>query len=770
MRLIVACLLSIFALAAQVRAQVRDDAIERLEATVAKNPDDTAATVDLLQRYAGQADNPDAITARRKLILRLIEHNPESRALRILPATLDAKSDPEGYAEAAQLWRRRVDNPDASAKTVANAAFFFRRAEGSTALALIEAASQKFPGDPELARVRGILDAGTIANSDPASPEVQRARKEIEATMDLRIVAAAAEFLLLEPGRGVEDSFALAELWAKRAGDVNLLITVYQRESNVSLDPREKARYLRQAIQAAATDPQRIRVLPDLANLEFESRNNDAAERAANQLLDLANANPKLGNHDDLIHIGHTVLGRVALDRGDHAEAIVQLSASVQIKKSNGPKMTLAQDLLDAGERAAVLQYLERCRTIWSNDQGRIDHYLKVVNAPGKGDLLAPFTPPGRTPPARRTLAAPVQIAEADAMAWKPVPGAESYVVEWDSRDEKGWASEREGGLVRVIPTRETTAMLDFTGERPIRWRVYAVSARNGAGKTSDWREIQNPLRALPEHAEAEFEAGNVDAAERDARQLLRIAGDHAHASNHGDLAHAANTLLGRVALRRGDLIEAKQRLAASAQVAGSPTLESFGPSMKLAQELLAAGEREAVLQYLEACRMFWKSDRGRLDQFVNLVQHEAAPNLLLPYLNQAPSLVGARAPSFKLKDLAGKQWTLDQLSGRVVILDFWTTWCAPCLEQLPLLEKLSHARDVIVLAINVGEDDPAVRSFLNRNNVRLTVLMAGNDASIVNYRVALYPTLALIDRTGHIVEYHTGALAGAELAQMLPK
>ncbi len=432
--------------------------------------------------------------------------------------------------------------------------------------------------------------------------------------------------------------------------------------------------------------------------------------------------------------------------------------------------MTLAQDLLDAGERDAVRQYLELCRTVWNNDQGRLDHYVRVVNASGKGDLLAPFTPPGRTPPPKRILAAPVQLAQPDGVAWNPVPGAESYIVEWDSRDEKGWVSDRTSGMLHVIPTRETTAALDFDAQRPIRWRVYAVSARNGAGKTSEWRELQNPLRALPDHAEAQFAAGDIDAAERDARQLLRIADAQARQSNHGDIAHDANTLLGRVALRRGDLVEAKERLAASARIEGSPTLESFGPSMKLAQELLAAGERDAVLQYLEACRVFWKSDRGRLDQLVDLLRHEASPNLLLPYSDPAPSLVGARAPSFKLKDLTGKQWTLDQLAGRVVVLDFWATWCAPCLEQFPVLEKLTLGRNVVVLAVDVGEDEATVRSFLNKHHLAFPVLMAGDDAVILNYRVAVYPTLVLIDRAGNVGEYHASIIGGTDLAQMLAK
>jgi len=93
-------------------------------------------------------------------------------------------------------------------------------------------------------------------------------------------------------------------------------------------------------------------------------------------------------------------------------------------------------------------------------------------------------------------LAAPRQaepMAPAGAkatLAWEPVDNAESYVVEWDSRDEKGWTFDREQ-TVRVIPTRDTSAMLDLTGFTRVRWRVYAVPRFGQPGKESTWREIE---------------------------------------------------------------------------------------------------------------------------------------------------------------------------------------------------------------------------------------------------------------------------------------
>jgi hypothetical protein len=74
-------------------------------------------------------------------------------------------------------------------------------------------------------------------------------------------------------------------------------------------------------------------------------------------------------------------------------------------------------------------------------------------------------------------------------LAWEPVENAESYLVEWDSRDDKGWIFDRDK-TVRVIPTRETAVSLDFKGFNHVRWRVYAVPKNGPQGLTSPWREL----------------------------------------------------------------------------------------------------------------------------------------------------------------------------------------------------------------------------------------------------------------------------------------
>lgn len=107
--------------------------------------------------------------------------------------------------------------------------------------------------------------------------------------------------------------------------------------------------------------------------------------------------------------------------------------------------------------------------------------------------------------------------------------------------------------------------------------------------------------------AHARFDAGHLEVAAERARELLAVAEQIASTWNYGNAMHEAHTILGRIALAQGDVPTAKAELLESARVRGSPQLGSFGPSLDLAGELLEAGEREAVLEFLELCKGFWR-------------------------------------------------------------------------------------------------------------------------------------------------------------------
>jgi peroxiredoxin len=256
----------------------------------------------------------------------------------------------------------------------------------------------------------------------------------------------------------------------------------------------------------------------------------------------------------------------------------------------------------------------------------------------------------------------------------------------------------------------------------------------------------------LPNLAMAEFEAGDDAAAARDAQRLLDLATKSP--ANRENMIHAGNTILGRVALAKKDVNEARQRMLASARVAGSPVLNSFGPRMELAQDLLDAGQRDAVLQYLEMCRAFWIYDQGQLDHKIKLVKSPGNPDLIQRWTSPGMQLVGKKAPPFALKDLSGMEWNLDQLAGKTIALEFFTTSCKSCGEELAML---ANRQEVVTLAVNVGESEGALREFAGQNHLTMPILIGGKDSAILRYDVDTYPTLAMIDRSGLVALYRAG-------------
>jgi hypothetical protein len=114
--------------------------------------------------------------------------------------------------------------------------------------------------------------------------------------------------------------------------------------------------------------------------------------------------------------------------------------------------------------------------------------------------------------------------------------------------------------------------------------------------------------------AHAALSAGRTEQAAHWAQQLLYMAQGHENDRDYGSAIHAGNIVLGRIAVQRGDIEAGKRHLLAAGNTPGSPTLNSFGPDMLLARELLVRGETETVLLYFDMCQAFW--DREELGQW----------------------------------------------------------------------------------------------------------------------------------------------------------
>ncbi len=127
-------------------------------------------------------------------------------------------------------------------------------------------------------------------------------------------------------------------------------------------------------------------------------------------------------------------------------------------------------------------------------------------------------------------------------------------------------------------------------------------------------------LSLLPDLAQARLDMQDLGKAAEAAEEALRLAAQNPGAAA-GNALHMGNIVMGRLALRRGDITEAKSRLLAAGRTPGSPVLNLEGPNWQLASELLAKNEKGAVLEYIELCRKFWRRDGGKLDAYAAAIR-----------------------------------------------------------------------------------------------------------------------------------------------------
>ncbi len=131
----------------------------------------------------------------------------------------------------------------------------------------------------------------------------------------------------------------------------------------------------------------------------------------------------------------------------------------------------------------------------------------------------------------------------------------------------------------------------------------------------------------LDDLAEIAFTAGKFSQAEYYADELLTKAQLYKNNWNFGNAIHKGNLVLGRIALKQGNIEGAKKYLTESGRTPGSPQLCSFGPNMILAKELLDKGEKKAVIQYFRLCGNFWKSGKWRLTLWTFIVKLGKQPD-----------------------------------------------------------------------------------------------------------------------------------------------
>jgi peroxiredoxin len=114
------------------------------------------------------------------------------------------------------------------------------------------------------------------------------------------------------------------------------------------------------------------------------------------------------------------------------------------------------------------------------------------------------------------------------------------------------------------------------------------------------------------------------------------------------------------------------------------------------------------------------------------------------------------QAADFTLTDMQGTSWTLKNLKGKVVLVNFWATWCPPCVEEVPAMEDLAHRlekTDIRMLAVSVDESWDIVKRFF-ANGTKMGVLLDLSKNVPKSYGTEKYPESFMIDASGKVRHY----------------
>jgi cytochrome c biogenesis protein CcmG/thiol:disulfide interchange protein DsbE len=125
----------------------------------------------------------------------------------------------------------------------------------------------------------------------------------------------------------------------------------------------------------------------------------------------------------------------------------------------------------------------------------------------------------------------------------------------------------------------------------------------------------------------------------------------------------------------------------------------------------------------------------------------------------------GARAPALSGRALSGGQTVnLSQHRGSVVVVDFWASWCEPCADAMPALERIYQryqGRGLVVIGVSEDRQQSNARTFLGRAGVSFPTIFDGDHAVANRYRPSTMPSTFIIDRQGIVRHVHTGFRAG---------
>jgi len=167
--------------------------------------------------------------------------------------------------------------------------------------------------------------------------------------------------------------------------------------------------------------------------------------------------------------------------------------------------------------------------------------------------------------------------------------------------------------------------------------------------------------------------------------------------------------------------------------------------------------------------RIYYYSGVRHILRFIRFLSSAAPIFILLAlcgcYSNSRPARIGSAAPDFTVRDSA-RTVTLSQLKGQVVVLNFWATWCPPCIEEMPSLVQMQQrmkSKGITVLAVSVDADQDSYRQFLRDHDVNLLSVRDADQKSNTLYGTFKFPETYVIDRSGIVRRKFIGAVDWTE-------
>jgi thiol-disulfide isomerase/thioredoxin len=162
-----------------------------------------------------------------------------------------------------------------------------------------------------------------------------------------------------------------------------------------------------------------------------------------------------------------------------------------------------------------------------------------------------------------------------------------------------------------------------------------------------------------------------------------------------------------------------------------------------------------------------WKLHNATEPKFVQAEAAAAADQLT----GTESPLCGQPAYAFKLDLLDGQRFQLADHKGRVVVLDFWATWCGPCMQSMPLVEQVVRdfaGQGVELIAVNMEEQPDQIKAMLERHKLKLTVVLDRDGVAAAKYQVTAIPQTVVVDKEGKIARLYVGG--GQKTADSLRK